>query len=309
MCRGRGRPAGRDAPGAQRPRRVGCRARGGVPRRAGGGVGAGGGGAGWAAAPAPLQPLPLGRGGRGARRRELGHCGSRSPRLRCASAPGAPCRRCRRCCRQPGFPSFGSQGKARGVGLEAASLPDPGCAGRQRRSAGSRQQPGGGLTGWGIAAVRTSHLQPQRPVPGSAELGFPSAGAACAEGRSVLRENGTRSPPGQQEGCESGQGRIGKVASRPRVSVAGPGARSALGRASAWRGPALCQPRAAGTRTHPCRRGHPGASLPPPWGRRRGRGERGRSAPGVVPLWDPACGLGGELRAWARAPVISGLTE
>lgn len=67
---------------------------------AGGGVGAGGGGggAGGAAAPAPLQPPPLGRGGRGARRRELGHCGSRSPRLRRAPAPGrAGDRRLARC--------------------------------------------------------------------------------------------------------------------------------------------------------------------------------------------------------------------
>lgn len=45
--------------------------------------------AGWAAARAPLQPPPpLGRGGRGARRRQLSHCGSRSPQPR--SGPGVP---------------------------------------------------------------------------------------------------------------------------------------------------------------------------------------------------------------------------
>lgn len=92
---------GVSAEGTRKGPRVGCKARS-AHRGAGGGVGAGGGGAGWAAAPAPLQPPPLGRGGRGARRRELGHCGSRSPRLggaplRCAPARGAP-RHCRRLC-------------------------------------------------------------------------------------------------------------------------------------------------------------------------------------------------------------------
>lgn len=258
---------------------------------------------------------------------ELGHCGSGSPRLRCAPAWGAPRHRLRLCCfGWPVFPSSGSQGKAWGAGLECRLL--SGCigcgaaaervldpAGRPRPSPGGQRQREGGLTGAGVEAVPASHLQPRWPAPGSAErteLGF-SFGGRCLGQREACSPGKWDTEPNRagRETCRSGQGRECWVTFRLQVSAARPGVHWVPSRASAWRGPALCQPRAAGTRTHPCC----------PWIVARpclGGGERGESeavggphweAPGEVPVADPFCGLRSGLGVWARAPVNLELME
>lgn len=224
-----------------------------------------------------------------------------------------------------GLPCSGSQGKARGAGLAAGSLPVRGCAAAAGRGAGWRgaaaPEPGRPAAA-GRRVDRRGHrgrpgLAPAAPAAGAGERrargagGLPAADAARARGRRVLREDGTLSPPGPGEtACGSGRGPAREDASQPQISAAGPGTRSAFGRASAWRGPALCQPRAAGTRTHPRRPGLPGAPLP-----HRGEGVGaggGRAAagePGEVSVAHRAYGLGSGLGAWARAPVNRGLME
>lgn len=175
----------------------------------GGGVSAGGWGAGWAAAPAPLQPPPLGRGGRGARRRELGHCGSRSPRLRgaplrCASARGAPSRRRLRCRCRRSSAAPAPRVRHRGAGLAAGSPPGctgcaaPDLAGRPRPSPSSGPQREGGLIGTGIAAVRASHLQSRRrAAPSARTRGFPRRALPGPKGGVFSGKMGHRALPGR----------------------------------------------------------------------------------------------------------------
>lgn len=200
---GAGLRPGRGARGARQRPRVGCGAGGSAHRGAGGGVGAEGGGAGWAAAPAPLQPLPLGRGGRGARRRELGHCGSRSPRLLCAPARGAPRRRRRLCCcRRPFSPAPAPRVRRGARGWLQAPCLSTGCAAAAGRGAGWRGA-AAPESGWPAAAGRRLDRRGHRGRPGLA----PAAPAARA-GERRARGAGVsprRALPGPEGGVFSGK--------------------------------------------------------------------------------------------------------
>lgn len=155
-------------PQTRRARREGCRAEsaagGGRRRRRGWG-------AGWAAARARLLPPPLGRGGRGARRRELGHCGSRSPPPRRAAAARRPPPRAHRVRRGAG--SGGSR-------LLRWLRGDAWSRGGRTPAPGRLAY---GLTGTGTVTVRASHLQ--RGECGARGVGVPSGGRF----------------PGQREAC------------------------------------------------------------------------------------------------------------
>lgn len=126
---------------------------------------------------------------------------------------------------------------------------------------GSRRPRTGGLTGAGTAAVRASHLQPPRPEPGSgedAELGFPlcrrcqGGREACSPVKWDAEPCPGRAPDLRERAGLGGEGRfpapgLGRWPQRP----VGPRSRV----------PALCQPRLAGTRTHPRRSRLAGAPL------------------------------------------------
>lgn len=142
------------------------------------------------------------------------------------------------------------------------------------------------MTGAGTAQVPASHLQPPTPAPQSSESvhswGFLPAAAARAKRRRVSWNIGHQAP-GQREGL------AGDSRAVPRGRLLAPGLGYChLNLVGPWsRVPALCQPRAAGTRTHPRRYRLAGASLPH-------RGE------GVGVRW------GGPQRASARSGACRG---
>lgn len=298
---GAGRPPGTGARGGQKRPRVGCwageRASGGGGRRRRRGWGSGLGGCAGSASAAAARAR-----GAGGSAPELGHCGSRSPRLRLRCAP-LDCATARARPAAASFAAVASRSSppraprvrrgARGwmrllpdrSGCAAAAGRELDCAGRPRPGRGSGQPRKGGVSGAGIAAVRASHLQPRgrrRGSPSAPSWGFPWTGTArgrreaCSPGKRDTEPLG----PGERPAGAGGPG------GDRRVLAPGFGRRVPSG-ASTRRGPALCQPRAPSTRTHPRR-----ARLAARPFSRRGEGGAGKVGEGAAGERQVSCGSG-----------------